>query len=143
MGVQVQVKQPLLQFKEKWLARHQKPQVGPFADEITVIKGILKDHDTQNNLLPLKYHRHIKPPVQPLQRHLVEKEVVAGKAVPFSKVMVKKERRAMKLKTIIVTAPLRTIYESDESVCKRTQAPISSLIKIVCLEPFTVGFTKQ
>ncbi|RHX98662.1 hypothetical protein DYB28_013101 [Aphanomyces astaci] len=129
MGVQVQVKQPLLQFKEKWLARHQKPQVGPFADEITVIKGILKDHDTQNNLLPLKYHRHIKPPVQPLQRHLVEKEVVAGKAVPFSKVMVKKERRAMKLKTIIVTAPLRTIYESDESVCKRTQAPISSLIK--------------
>ncbi|RLN88023.1 hypothetical protein DYB28_009289, partial [Aphanomyces astaci] len=49
------------------------------------IKDILKDHDTQNHILPLKFHRHIKPPLHPPQRHLVEKEVVAGKKVPFTK----------------------------------------------------------
>ncbi|KAF0694093.1 Aste57867_15001 [Aphanomyces stellatus] len=90
-----------------------------FVDEIKHIKDILKDHDTQHNFLPLKFHRHVKPPVQTPPRLLVEKEVVAGKAVAFSKTMVVRERVAMKRKETQKDQGINTIYETEDYECLR------------------------
>ncbi|KAF0693524.1 Aste57867_15522 [Aphanomyces stellatus] len=121
MGVQKQVKNPLEVFKglDKWLPKKKgqahEPE-GPFAHEIKQIKDILKDHDMQNNLLPLKFHRHVKPVVHPPQRALTQREVVSGKAIPFTKVMVKKERNAMKSRQFckVDLKGLRTVYETKD-----------------------------
>ncbi|KAF0693526.1 Aste57867_15524 [Aphanomyces stellatus] len=131
MGVQVQVKTPLVVFKtlDKWLPKKKELQQseGTFADEIKQIKDILKDHDMQNNLLPLKFHRHVKPPVHPPKRLLTQKEVVSGKAIPFTKVMVKKERIALKAKQVSTNElmGLKTIFETEdyERMRKHQHAP--------------------
>ncbi|KAH9114134.1 hypothetical protein LEN26_000875 [Aphanomyces euteiches] len=76
-----------LQAINKWLGKSPPPEPKehePFHDEIKHIKNILKDRDTQNNLLPLKFHRYVKPPVEPDRRFLTQKRVVAGKRVPFT-----------------------------------------------------------
>ncbi|RHY25731.1 hypothetical protein DYB32_008138 [Aphanomyces invadans] len=118
MGAPVHVKQPLVKGMDKWMKTPAND--APFADKIKQIKDILKDHDTQNHLLPLKFHRHIKPPVHPPARHLVEKEVVAGKKVPFSKVMAKRVQKEIQTKAQDEAMALRTIYETKEYDPTRT-----------------------
>ncbi|KAG9404904.1 hypothetical protein AC1031_005109 [Aphanomyces cochlioides] len=117
MGVQKQTKSPLLQINVKWLSKKQQQlpesDAKPYAEQLKQIKEILKDHDTQNNLLPLKFHRYIKPPVHPPKRLLVAKEVVGGKPIPFTKTMVKKVRAAHQAKVTNDAMKLRPIYEDD------------------------------
>ncbi|CAK4078602.1 unnamed protein product [Aphanomyces euteiches] len=121
MGVQKQTKSPLLQINVKWLSKKQQQQLPesdaePYAEQLKQIKEILKDHDTQNNLLPLKFHRYIKPPVHPPRRLLVSKEVVGGKPIPFTKTMVEKVRAARQAKVTNKAMKLRPIYEDDAAV---------------------------
>ncbi|ETV63781.1 hypothetical protein H257_19288 [Aphanomyces astaci] len=71
--------------------------------ELKQIKNILKTHDTQHHLLPLAFHKRIKPPVSPPRRLLFKAEVVAGKRVPFTKALAVKDRKRMDV-----------IYESDD-----------------------------
>ncbi|KAF0698787.1 Aste57867_10610 [Aphanomyces stellatus] len=57
---------------------------GCFDPELKHIKDILKSHDTQGHLLPLAFHRHIKPPVVPPPKFLQKPEMVSGKVIPFT-----------------------------------------------------------
>ncbi|KAH9068569.1 hypothetical protein Ae201684P_004272 [Aphanomyces euteiches] len=87
-----------LQAINKWLGKSPPPEPKehePFHDEIKHIKNILKDRDTQNNLLPLKFHRYVKPP-----------------RVPFTQSMVVKERKAMQAKATNATMKLKPIHEA-------------------------------
>ncbi|KAF0714446.1 hypothetical protein DYB37_008731 [Aphanomyces astaci] len=131
MGVQVPVNKPLLQFKamDKWLKKP-TPQDEPFSVEMKHIKDILKEHDTQNHLLPLRFHRHIKPPVHPPKRHFLEKEVVAGKKVPFSKTMAKRIRMVSLARVTDEAMALKTIFETEEYEAARKMQHSTSIFML-------------
>ncbi|KAF0708974.1 hypothetical protein As57867_006127, partial [Aphanomyces stellatus] len=100
---------------EQWLLKKKDDE----PEQLKQIKEILKSHDTQKHLLPLSFHKHIKPPVKPAQRLLVKPEVVSGKRVPFTKSMARKSRPAV----------MEVIYESEDYENeKRKVATASSLM---------------
>ncbi|ETW04088.1 hypothetical protein H310_04457 [Aphanomyces invadans] len=96
---------------EQWLLKRTDDDV----PELKHIKEILKSHDTQHHVLPLAFHKHIKPPVKPPQRLLFKDEIVAGKRVPFTKALAVKGRKRMDV-----------IHESEDFNKETRQAAYST-----------------
>ncbi|KAF0700198.1 Aste57867_9252 [Aphanomyces stellatus] len=64
-----------------------------FQRELKHLKSLLQDKDTQHHRLPLKFHRHIKPPVRPAKKMFLENQMVGGRMVPFTKTMALRTRQ--------------------------------------------------
>ncbi|CAK4652671.1 hypothetical protein LEN26_000874 [Aphanomyces euteiches] len=106
---------------EQWLLKKtdDNSSCAEYEHELKRIKEILKTHDTQHHLLPLAFHKHIKPPVKPPTRLLVKPEIVAGKRVPFTKTVAKKHLSLMDV-----------IYESDDAAVVIFQDKPSKMNKV-------------
>ncbi|KAF0700199.1 Aste57867_9253 [Aphanomyces stellatus] len=63
-----------------------------FQRELKHLKSLLQDKDTQHHRLPLKFHRHIKPPVRPAKKMFLENQMVGGRMVPFTMTMALRTR---------------------------------------------------
>ncbi|KAF0732997.1 hypothetical protein AaE_009204 [Aphanomyces astaci] len=76
----------------RWLRRNNN--LG-YEHQLNQIKDVLKTHDTQHNLFPLAFYRHVKPPVSPPEKFRHRPEMVAGKKVPFTVAMATRGRHRM------------------------------------------------